>query len=221
MDTEEAFNAFVAETSETLTAVNFFTAADDVTYTVTVYDNFVSGALSDELSSKTGTIDYTGFHTIDLDTQVELTAGEDFYIYLHLSDGGQPYDRSSIVPVLLGADSRTLVESSASPNESFYKVDDDWVDFYDYDDPSGYLNTGNFCIKGLTIINSGVGINSPGQEENLATLSQNVPNPVYGQTRISYHLEQNAHVELSLFSMDGKRINVLVDEQQSEIFPPF
>jgi len=215
VDTEEAFNAFVAETSETLTAVNFFTAADDVTYTVTVYDNFGSGELSDELSSMTGTIDYTGFHTIDLNTQVELTAGEDFYIYLHLSDGGQPYDRSSIVPVLLGADSRTLVESSASANESFYKVGADWVDFYDYDDPSGYLNTGNFCIKGLTIINSGVGINTINQKQNVATLSQNVPNPVYGQTRIAYHLEQNARVELSIFSMEGRRIDVLVDEQQN------
>ncbi len=215
-DTDEAFNAFVAEANETLKAVNFFTAAEDVIYTVTVYDTYTSGVLSDLLSTITDTVDYIGFHTVDLAPEVELTMGDDFYIYLQLSDGGQPYDRSSVVPVLLGASSRTLVESSASPGESFYKVEGEWLDFYDYDDPSGYLNTGNFCIKGLANFNSGVGINTINGSQHMATLSQNAPNPVFGQTRIAYQLKQDAHVELSIYSLDGKMVSSLVDEQQSE-----
>ncbi|MCK4312160.1 MAG: hypothetical protein KAW88_05440, partial [Candidatus Cloacimonetes bacterium] len=159
-DCSEAFNAFTANSSQVLNAVNFFISVDNVNYTIKIYDDFDGTNLQNELSTKTGTIDYIGLHTIDLDTVVTLSDGEDFYVYLSLSDGGHPYDRTSEVPVLLGAQYRTIVLSSASPGESYYKSGDDWLDFYDYDDPSGYQNTGNFCIKALSIDGSG-GMNPP------------------------------------------------------------
>ncbi len=146
---DEAFNAFTAESNDVISAVNFFTAADDVTFTVTIYDDFTNGELQNVLAEETGFFAHQGLHTVDLSTPLEITTGEDFYVYLSLSDGGIPYDRTSDVPVLLGGGSKTIVESTASEGESYYKMGGDWLDFYDYDDPSGFQNTGNFCIKAL------------------------------------------------------------------------
>ena len=144
-DYNAAFNAFTAGDDELLRAVSFYTATGDVTYTVKIYDRFEGGELLDELSVKTGTIEYTGFHTIDLDKSVILAEGDDFYIYLEFSAGGQPYDRTSIVPVLLdkGCFDDIEVESASNPGESYYKDGSTWMDLYDIDD------TANFCIKGL------------------------------------------------------------------------
>jgi C1A family cysteine protease len=141
-DCSEAFNAFVVSENAMMMAVNFFTAADSVTYTAKIYDSFSGGQLQDELALVTGFIEFTGFHTIDLDEPLELAPGNDFYIYLSLSNGGHPYDRTSDVPVLLGASYRTIVESSANPGESYYWDGYGWQDLYEFD------NTANFCIKG-------------------------------------------------------------------------
>jgi C1A family cysteine protease len=150
VDTSEVFNRFVAEDDELLTAVSFFTAADNVTYTVKVYGAFQDGELSEELSSQTGVHEFTGFHTLDLDTPVGLSAGDDFYLYLQLSEGGQPYDRTSDVPVLLGASYRVIVDSSASPDESYYREEGAWHDLY-YWPNAPWTSTANFCIKGLAV----------------------------------------------------------------------
>ncbi|UCD17397.1 MAG: PKD domain-containing protein [Candidatus Zixiibacteriota bacterium] len=146
LDCTEAFNAFTAENGELLKSVSFCTAADSANYTIIVYDTFEEGVLRDELSIKSGTIAYTGFHTIDLDSPLHLTRGDQFYVYVSLSEGGHPFDCTSDVPVLLGASYRTIVESSANPGESYYRNGSDWVDLYE-DDPSG-----NFCIKALSLL---------------------------------------------------------------------
>jgi C1A family cysteine protease len=144
------FNKFISEGPELLKAVSFYTATDDVNYTVTIYDDFTDGELQNELSTLSGNIEFEGLHTFDLDDMVEIEEAEDFYVYLELDDGRYPYDRTSEVPVLLGADTRALVPSSASEDESYYFDGGEWIDFYYYNDPSGHQNTGNFCVKVLT-----------------------------------------------------------------------
>ena len=149
-DCTEAFNAFVAEgaapgCTEMLRSVSFFTAGDEVDYTIVIYDGFADDELQGGLASQAGTLHYTGFHTIDLDSPVPLERGDDFYVYLYLSSGGHPYDRTSEVPVLLGAAYRVTVESASKPGQSFYRDGDTWADMYGYDDSA------NFCMKALIV----------------------------------------------------------------------
>ena len=146
----EAFNAFEATEDEILTSVSLFTGTEDVSYNVIIYDDFIDGVLENELSNKSGYIEYEGFHTIDLDDPIYLSIGDDFYIYVYFSDGGHPYDRTSDVPVLLGSPIFVIVESSANPEESYYKDGSTWEDLYDWQNPP-WTGTANFCIKGLTI----------------------------------------------------------------------
>lgn len=165
-DCSAAFNSFTALGAsnglEILRAVSFFTAVDNVSYTVTVYDRFEGGQLLDVLSTKSGVINYTGFHTINLEPSVELSAGNDFYVCLELSAGGQAFDRTSDVPVLLGAQYRTIVESSSRPGQSYFRSGSNWLDLYDQD------STANFCIKALCDISTPLGFRFPqGQPDHL------------------------------------------------------
>ena len=140
----EAFNAYTATDEGLLHEVSFFTTGDNVTYTVKIYDSFQNDSLQNELASATGTLTYTGFHTVTLNTSVQLMQGNDFYIYLNLSNDEHPIDITSDVPVLLGSDSsRTIVVSASNPGESYYYDGVTWQDLYDWN------NTANFCIKGL------------------------------------------------------------------------
>jgi len=143
-DVSEAFNAFEVERNEELQAVSFYTAADSVDFTVIIYEYFVAGTFINELTSISGFIEFTGFHTINLEDSLQFKQGDQFYIYLNLSEGGQPYDCTSDVPLLLGADYRVMVQSSANPGESYY-YDEGWQDLYYFE------STANFCIKGLGI----------------------------------------------------------------------
>ncbi len=145
-DCTEAFNAFTIESDEYLHAVNFVTATNDVEYIVKIYQGFENGELAEELTSTAGTIEFKGVHTISLDTPIELTQGDVIYIYVSLSKGGQAFDRTSEVPVLLGASyTGTIVNSTSHPGESYYRDPSGrWIDLYNFN------NTANFCIKGLT-----------------------------------------------------------------------
>jgi len=128
-DCTAAFNAFTATETEAITAVSFYTTVDNVSYTVRIYDRFAGGELLDEMSGKSGHIDYTGFHTIDLDKPVILTAGDDFFLYLQVSAGGYAYDRTSEIPVLLGKSSPETDLNSIGREPSVVPGPQEWAAF--------------------------------------------------------------------------------------------
>jgi len=212
----EAFNAYIASNAgpdgEWLEAVSFFTAADDVTYTVKIYDRFQDGELVDLMATESGVMEYTGFHTVDLGTPVELIQDGYFFVYLELSHGGQPFDRTSDVPVLLGGSCRTIVESIAWPDESFYKADSEWLDFYFYDLTPWPNYTGNFCIKALTSQEPPTDIN-PAIEQLPAgfRLNQNYPNPFNASTNIEFAIPSDSYVKLRVYDIMGRLVVDLVD----------
>jgi len=214
----EAFNAFVASSNELLESISFFTAADSVDYSIIVYDRFMNGELTDQLSSKIGFIEFIGFHTIDLDTPVLLASGDDFYIYLKLSQGGQPIDRTSEVSVLLGASNmNTIVESTANPGESFFRSGSEWQDLYNYSfSNSTWDHTANFCMKGLTVDASGAAVDELDRTvPDEFQLSQNFPNPFNSATAIQYYLPKSSKVIITIFNIRGEEIRTLVDVNET------
>lgn len=143
-DCSEAFNAFTAEGEELLWAVNFVTPVDSVHYVIKVYDDFIDGELLNSLAEDSGFYAHQGFHTVDLAPWIELSEGEDFYIYLETSRGGQALDKTTRGMTTVGGTYRGWVVSKSEPGQSYFHDGDIWQDLYDYD------STGNFCLKGLT-----------------------------------------------------------------------
>ncbi len=215
---KEAFNCFVGNENQKLESVSFYTAKDSIEYIVIIYDRFKNGQLLDECSVKSGTIYHKGFHTIDLDSSVALAEDDSFYIYLYLSDGGHPIDRTSIVPVLLGAKSYyPLVVSKADPGESYYMSDGEWKDLYNYSfsDPS-WNHSANFCIKGLAVNESGAEDSSSGNESPTSfQLFPNYPNPFNLTTKIRYYLPQKTRAVVRIYNLRGEKIKTLINQIQS------
>ncbi|MBN2789369.1 MAG: choice-of-anchor J domain-containing protein, partial [Candidatus Delongbacteria bacterium] len=180
---DEAFNAFTTVKDEDLVAVSFYTAMDNVNYTINVYDDFDGYDLDNLLSTASGYIEYKGFHTVELPSVVYLSAANDFYVYISLSQGGHAIDRTSYISVLLGGGSKTTVISSASAGESYYRNNKIWYDLYN-NQTIEYPGTANFCIKALCDDESSID-DGEWKIENYE-LEQNYPNPFNPTTTINF-----------------------------------
>ncbi|MBN2565322.1 MAG: T9SS type A sorting domain-containing protein [Candidatus Eisenbacteria bacterium] len=206
-DCREAMNAFVAAGSEMLRSVSFYTAADGVDYTVSVYKSFENRSTGLEVSYEHGFLERTGFHTIDLGTPVLLSEGEEFYVRVILSDGGHAYDKTSGEWIRFGGNYRSVVESSASPAESFYRMgfDPTWYDLYELD-PSA-----NFCIKALTYeVPTGVG--EVAAAAGRLRIDAVYPNPANPEASVRFTLPRACGVRLAVYDVSGRRVATLVDE---------
>ena len=215
LDVTEAANVFVAEARDTLVAISFFAAGDSVEYTVGVFRNRHDLVNEDPVTTQSGIVSYAGFYTVDLDDKVVLMEGDSFYVYLYLDKGGQPYDRTSVVPVLLDVPSiyrtalpaLTSVPSTASPNESFFKQNERWLDLQTVN------TTANFCIKAL-VKKGKFSLQQPLPESS--SLLGIYPNPSNSRIIVDFQLSHTAVVEINLFDLRGRRVGELADKTLPE-----
>ncbi len=214
LDVQEAVNIFIAEARDTLVAVSFFSAADSVDYTIKLFRT--QNDLKDDVYvlSQSGIIFHPGFHTVDLDEKAVLMEGDSFFVYLYLTEGGQPYDRTSEIPVLLNipplyranVPALTVVPSTASLNESIFNSDGMWIDLQTVN------STANFCIKAL--VKKGK-FSIQESKPEFSSLLNIHPNPTNGRMILDYQLVQAAEVALKLYDISGRFVRTLYIGQRS------
>lgn len=138
-DTYWAANIFTASASHMIAAAGFYVASNSSGYEVYCYKNVTAGApRSGTLAaSKTGTIAKAGFHTIDFDTPVALTAGTLFSIVVKFQTPGYYFPIPMEKPVA-GLSST----ATAAAGQSYYSSSgSSWTDLTTFS-----ANT-NACIK--------------------------------------------------------------------------
>ena len=142
-------NVFTANGSESLTAVSVAPWDEAVTYTVQVYKNLTSSTNPTSgtlVSSQNGYFEFSGYHTVELNTPVSLSAGDTFAVVFTMStptpDSGDgkyihmPYDATASI-------SWAKWTHANHGNTSFYReANGSW-----YDTP----NNGDFRIKAYTL----------------------------------------------------------------------
>jgi C1A family cysteine protease/PKD repeat protein len=135
-------NIFTAKSSETLKAVSFYTTDSNCNYEIHIYTNVSSSPISQAgpVISQSGKSSYAGYHTIPLNSGVQLKAGQKFSVVLKLTTTGYGYPIAIEYPY-----PNYSSKATANAGESFVSYDgNDWTDITKY-----YSNT-NVCIKAFT-----------------------------------------------------------------------
>lgn len=151
-DTTKAANIFTANKNynQTLSAVSTYTISDNQPYTVQIYRGVTAGKpTSGTLAATiTGTAEFQGYHTIPLEKEISLKAGERFSVVIS-------YDHTTkengYVP-LEGVSERDIsyrITYTSNAGESFLynNTSNTWVDT-SRNQANGIAN--NVCIKAFT-----------------------------------------------------------------------
>ncbi|WP_196214003.1 lectin like domain-containing protein [Methanolobus vulcani] len=136
-------NIFTASTNETLEAVSFYTTDSNSFYNISVYKDPDSGPLnsSGPVSVQNGTMAIAGYHTIDLDTNVSLNAGQNFSVVVQFTTPDYNYPLPVEYP-MSGYSSNAHAEAGQS-YVSYNGIE--WEDISESDT--------NICIKAFTTEN--------------------------------------------------------------------
>ena len=121
-----AANVYTANSAETLKAVGFYTEDVQYTCTIKIYKNCTGNPVSGTLvSTQTATEPYAGFHTVVLDTPVDLNAGDTYsvVVYQTTSSGTPkvPVDVSFSWSWLIGVSSAKTGQSFISSSGSYWQ----------------------------------------------------------------------------------------------------
>ena len=136
-----AANVFTANGDESVAAAGFYATSADTEYEVYVVNNFNNeSSLTTRTKVASGSLEQSGYYTIDFDEAVDVAAGEKFAVMLYLKTPGYEY-----------------------PMAIEYDSGESYLDTVDLDDGEGYISyTGNkfinvkdkqdcnLCIKAFT-----------------------------------------------------------------------
>ena len=138
-------NWFIPADNESLVAVGFYTTNSPTQYEIYIYDDFDGESFSNLHASQSGSVDYRGWYTIQLDTPVNLLPEDGFGIAIKFTTPGYNYP----IPI----EKRNIGYSSAAeakPNQSYIShAGNSWEDLTSV---GSEWNT-NTCIKAFTLIN--------------------------------------------------------------------
>ncbi|MBN1968011.1 MAG: T9SS type A sorting domain-containing protein [Candidatus Delongbacteria bacterium] len=175
------------------------TATDNCEVTITTASDF---EFQNIIDNRTVLVPKRGFHYIETENMVGIMYMSDIYVKVELSNGGHAIDRTSDIPVLLGGvPGKTIVESTADYNESFYFQNGEWLDLKEYD-LGDYTGSANFCIK--IYAEHEVSI-----EETIAEnhgIISSYPNPFNPETNISFVAEGMKDVRIVVYNSKGESV---------------
>ena len=141
-DTAYYANVFTAAGNDQLKAVGFYTTATDTQYEVKIFMNPDDGPISSSgfSSKQEGTISLPGYHTIRLDTPVDLKVGDRFSVAVKVVSTGWTTPVAIEMPIE-GYSSR----ATAVPGQSYISSSGaGWNDL-----TQSYPNS-NVCLKAFT-----------------------------------------------------------------------
>lgn len=133
-------NVFTATTDQTLEAVSFYTVDSNSYYNISVYLDPENGPVnsSGPVAVTNGTIALAGYHTIDLDHNVSLPAGQNYSIVINFTTPEYTYPVAIEKPI----DGHSS-NANAEPGQSYLSSNgSNWTDISDSDM--------NICIKAFT-----------------------------------------------------------------------
>ena len=139
-------NIFTAKSDEILKAVSFYTTDSNCKYILYIYTDVSSSPVTQAgpVISKSEKIPYAGYHTIPLDSKVNLKAGQKFSVVLKLTTSGYGYPVALEMP-----SSGYSSKATANAGESFISSDGQ-----NWDDITTYVTDANVCIKAFTTAGS-------------------------------------------------------------------
>ena len=129
-------NMFTAKSNEVLKAVSFYATDSNCDYEIKILNDTTTFPI------QKGTIPTAGYHTVRVNSDVKLKAGEKFFVALNLTT--PQYDRPiAIEEPLPGWTSK----AKANEGESYFSLDGN--NWYDISTTSNHPNA-NVCIKAFT-----------------------------------------------------------------------
>jgi len=183
---------FSALDAGVLTAVDVGFVYNNIDYEILVYDSFSGSQPGNLIGSKSGQINNAGWHTINFDSEINISNGQNFFVAVKIL--------SQTFAISYDAFGQITGRSYISGDGINYS--------------SSIGQNGDINLRARILTNTSTSIENLVQSLQKFSLEQNFPNPFNPETRISYQLPESGKVNLSVFDINGRLVATLVNEQQ-------